>query len=64
MKAKVIIEECITSIVLSAENDFERDIVEKIADNRKIESKTVETRYDQDWGVRGQHRIVVNIKGK
>lgn len=64
MKAKVIIEEGITSIVLSAENDLEKDIVEKVKDNRKIESKTVEFDYTHEWGVRGQHRIVVNIKEK
>lgn len=36
MKAKVIIENGITELVLTAENDFEIDIIEKF-DNSKLE---------------------------
>ena len=62
MKATVIIEQGLTKVVLKAENDFERDIVEKIKDYKsdyEIET-TVSTNYQ--FQTHNNHKIELSIK--
>ena len=61
MKAKVIIEQGITKVVLTCENAFEKDIVEKIKDyrsNYEIET-TVSTNYQ--FQTHNDHKIEMII---
>jgi CO dehydrogenase/acetyl-CoA synthase alpha subunit len=61
MKAKVIIEQGITKVVLTCENEFEKDIVEKIKDYRsdyEIET-TVSTNYQ--FQTHNEHKIEMII---
>lgn len=62
MKATVIIEQGFTKVVLKAENEFEKDIVEKIKDYRgdyEIET-TVSTNYQ--FQTHNDHKIELSIK--
>jgi hypothetical protein len=62
MKAKVIIENGETEVILTPENDFEKDIIENIADRKKDFNihTTAETNYS--YSQHSNHKIVMNIK--
>lgn len=62
MKAKVIIENGETTIILNPENDFDTDIVEKIYENK--ERFNIHTIVDSDYnyGARQNHRLEISIK--
>lgn len=62
MKTKVVIENGEIEIVLTPENDFEKDIVEKMVDRKKDFSihTTADTKYQ--YSSHSNHKIVMNIK--
>jgi hypothetical protein len=62
MKAKVIIENGLTQIVLTPENDFERNVIEEAERQTPIhELKTsISTDYGQ-FGNRSNHKIIITI---
>ena len=61
MKAKVIIENGETKIVLTPQNDFETDLIEKV---KNTEKHTIQTCIDADYnyGTYKNHRIEILIK--
>lgn len=64
MKTKVIIENGGTTIVLSPENDFEIDVIEKIVkDKRKYNiNNEIDADYNYSSGNYSNHRIELSIK--
>ncbi len=62
MKTKVIIENGETLIELCPENDFERDIIEKVKD--KGSKFNIHTIFDADYSFGGhqKHKIAISIK--
>jgi hypothetical protein len=62
MRAKVIIENGETSIVLTPENEFEVDVIEKIF--CKKEKFNVHTSFDAqyNYGTYSKHKINISIK--
>jgi len=62
MKAKVIIENGETAIILTPENDFEKDIIKKVY-NRKQHFDTI-TDFDlkSSYGNCSNHKIEISIK--
>lgn len=62
MKAKVIIENGQTTIVLTPENDFECDMIENVRDSK--EKHTIETNFDADYnlGCYSNFKIEMTIK--
>lgn len=62
MKAKVIIENGETTIVLTPQNEFEIDLIEKV--KNKKEKHTIHTRFSADYnfGTYKNHRIELSIK--
>ena len=61
MKAKVVIEQGKTKIVLTPENEFETDIIEKIVDSKVGYSTetTVDTNYS--YHTHTNHRMEINL---
>jgi len=61
MKAKVIIENGETSIVLTPENEFEIDVIEKV--HCKTEKYNIHTKVDADYsyGSYSKHKICMSI---
>ena len=57
MKAKVIIENGETTIVLTPQNEFEIDLIEKFKD--KKEKHTIHTHFSADYK---NHHIELSIK--
>lgn len=64
MKAKVIIQEGKTTIELTPENDFEKDVIEKITDSRHHYdiNTTVSTNFQ--FHEHKNHKIQLNISKK
>ena len=62
MKAKVIIENGETTIVLTPENDFERDIIEKIETHRPKFTTFTEISASSNYGSYSKHKIEILIK--
>jgi len=62
MKTKVVIENAETTIVLTPENEFEIDVIEKIIRNKqKFDINTVvDAQYN--YGSYSKHKIDINIK--
>lgn len=62
MKAKVIIENGETTIVLTPENNFEVDVIEKVY--CKKEKHNIHTRFEAQYsyGSYSKHRIELSIK--
>ncbi len=62
MKAKVIIENGQTTIVLLAENEFEKDVIEKVkSDKTKYELDTM-FKTDYSYSYHSNHNIEIKIK--
>ena len=61
MKAKVIIEQGRTKVILTPENDFETDIIEKVADAKV--NYNVETTVSTDFLYHShtKHKIELNL---
>jgi hypothetical protein len=63
MKAKVIIENGETTIVLNPENEFEKDIIEKVRDRKDINVSTFfEAEYS--FGMYNKQKIQIKINDK
>lgn len=61
MKAKVVIENGRTSIVLTPENSFETDIMDKLHTKRKSYKILTEVEAEYSFGVYQKHRIELLI---
>lgn len=62
MKAKVIIENGQTEILLIPENEFEKDLVEKcLHRSSENEIKTSITTQQQGYGIHTKHQISINV---
>lgn len=64
MKAKVIIENRETTIILTPENQFEKDVIEKVYLDKQ--QHNIHTQFDAeyDYGNYSKHRIELLIKEK
>ena len=62
MKAKVIIENGETTIVLTPENDFETDVIVKVRDKREKHEIYTSFNADYDFGSYRNQRIELTIK--
>ena len=62
MKAKVIIENGETTIVLKPENEFELNIVETIYDNKSKFNIHTDCNSDYNYGERNNYKLELNIK--
>jgi len=62
MKAKVIIENGETTIILTPENEFEIDLIEKV--HCKKEKHSINTDFDAqyNYGSYSKHKIELSIK--
>ena len=62
MKAKIIIENGETTIVLTPQNEFEVDLIEKV--KNKKDRHNIHTSFDAVWnyGTYNDHKIVLSIK--
>lgn len=61
MKAKVVIEQGRTSIVLTPENDFEIDVIEKVID-KKYQIKKTDVSSDYTYQIHSKHQITIEIE--
>ena len=62
MKAKVIIENGETNIVLTPENDFEVDIIEKVYNKNQNYKQECSFNTDYNYGLLKNHNIKITIK--
>jgi hypothetical protein len=62
MKAKVIIENGETTIVLTPENEFEIDVIEKVHCKKKIHNIHTEFEAQYNCGTYSKHRIELSIR--
>lgn len=64
MKSKVVIENHEVDIILTPENDFEKDLIEKITDGKQkgIWSIFSNADYDYQFGTSSKHKITINLK--
>ena len=62
MKAKVIIENGETTIILTPENEFETDIIEKMYDKKEKHTIITEACAHVSYSVYSKHRIELSIK--
>lgn len=62
MKTKVVIENGETTIALTPENDFERDIIEKIENKREKFSIHTSVNVQSSCGSYSKHNIELSIK--
>lgn len=62
MKAKVIIENGEIQIVLTPENDFEIDVIEKIYDKKEKYNVLTSFNANVSYGTYSKHNIEINIK--
>lgn len=63
MKTKVIIENGVTQIDLTPENDFEKDVIEKLrTEPRKYNTKVdICAKEKDEYGYSSGHKILVSI---
>ena len=62
MKAKVIIENGETKIILTPENDFEIDVIEKIYDKKEKYSVLTSFNANVSYSTYSKHNIALEIK--
>ena len=62
MKTKVIIENGETELILTPENDFERDILEKIHNKKTNFTIFTDVEAKYDFGIYKDHKLILNIK--
>ena len=62
MKAKVIIENGETTIVLNPQNEFEIDLIEKVKDKKGKHSIYTNFSADYNYGTYKNHQIELSIK--
>ena len=61
MKAKVIIQNGKTEIILSPENDFEIDLIEKIYDKKEKYNALTSFNATYNYGSYSKHNILIDI---
>lgn len=64
MKTEVVIWQGEAKIVLYAENEFEKDLIEKIKDNRIGYETITEVLTDYNFQYHSKHRIEVSLIDK
>lgn len=64
MKTKLIIEKGETTILLTPENDFETDIIEKIVSKREKYDHQTFIEANSSYGTFSKHKIEIIIKEK
>ena len=62
MKAKVIIENGETTIILKPENNFDKGILEKLYENKQKFNIHTDVESDYHLGIRDNFRLKMNIK--
>lgn len=62
MKSKVIIENGETTILLTPENDFETDVIEKIKCRKKDFNYITTFEARENYGTYSNHKIEISIK--
>ena len=62
MKAKVVIENGETEVILTPQNEFEIDVLEKIHDKKQNYSIYTTVEADYQMSGYGNFRLVANIK--
>ena len=62
MKAKVIIENGETNIILTPENEFEVDVIEKVYNKNQNYSQECSFNADYNYGSLKNHNIKIKIK--
>ena len=62
MPCKVIIDNRETQIVLTPENDFEIDVIEKIYDKKEKYNVLTSFNVNVSYGTYSKHNIEMNIK--
>jgi len=61
MKAEVVIWQGKAKIVLHAENEFEKDLIEKVKDSKVGYTITAEVLTEYGYHSHSKHRIEVNL---
>jgi len=64
MKTEVVIWQGKAKIVLHAENEFEKDLIEKIKDSRLGYETTTEVLTKYSYGSHTEHRVEINLTEK
>ena len=64
MKAKVVIENGLTTIVLTPENEFEKDVIEKVDNNKAKYDMIADTSVKNAYGVPNSQEIYISLKEK
>jgi hypothetical protein len=62
MKAKVIIEKGETTIILTPENEFEIDVIEKVHCKKEKHSINAKFEAKYNYGTYNEHNIELSIK--
>lgn len=64
MRTKVVIENGEIDIVLTPENNFEKDIIEKVKEGKSNQKWSIHTDvdYDYQFGTSSKHKITLNLK--
>lgn len=64
MKAKVIIENGETTILLTPENEFEIDIIEKVHCKKEKHNIHAQFEAEYNFGTYSKHKIELSIRGE
>jgi len=64
MKTEIVIWQGEAKIVLHAESEFEKDLIEKIVDSRIGYETQTQVLTDRIYQVHSKHRIEINLKEK
>lgn len=62
MKTSVLIENGRTKIILTPENDFEKDIIEKLYIKKEKHELITTVQADYNYATYNKHKIILNIK--
>lgn len=64
MKSKVTIENGEVDIILTPENEFEKDIIEKVKEgkDKKIWNVFCDAECDYSFGTYSKHKFTINLK--
>jgi hypothetical protein len=62
MKAKVIIENGITTVELKADNEFERDVIEKFVNKRERFVLNTNISTKESYGTHSEHKITITVE--
>jgi succinylarginine dihydrolase len=62
MKTKIVIENGKTELILTPENDFDKDVLKKIYNNKSKFSIHTNVEAEYNYGDYKNHKLVLNIK--